>query len=127
MGVAQVNRTNFKRYGLSEKNMFDTCDNLNAGAKILQDCFKQHQDWQKAYSCYYSGNAVTGFKHGYVAKVVSNLNKPIPTEMQAMKKTVSSQPIVFVPYAKATTQNKIPKAFTSVRMSLTQARLSSSF
>ena len=126
VGVAQVNRVNFKKYGLSEKNMFDTCDNLNAGAKILAACFKQHQDWQKAYSCYYSGNPTTGFAHGYVKKVSGNLNKPIPVALTPQKISLAKQPIVFVPYKKHTTQSKKRNA-DSVPMSLTQRRLSSSF
>ena len=126
VGIAQVNQSNFKRYGLNSKNMFEVCANLNAGAAILADCFTQHQDWQKAYSCYYSGNAVTGFKHGYVAKVVMNLNKPIPIALTPQKISLAKQPIVFVPYEKRTAQTKKRNA-DSVPMSLTQRRLSSSF
>ena len=77
VGLAQVNQVNFKRYGLNASNMFDICTNLNAGAKILEACFTQHQDWQMAYSCYYSGNPTTGFRHGYVAKVSGNLKPKI--------------------------------------------------
>ena len=73
VGLAQVNQVNFKRYGLNASNMFDICTNLNVGAKILEACFTQHKDWQKSYSCYYSGNPTTGFRHGYVAKVSGNL------------------------------------------------------
>ena len=126
VGIAQVNRVNFKRYGLNSKNMFEVCTNLNAGAKILASCFQQYQDWSKAYSCYYSGNAVTGFKHGYVAKVSDNLNKPIPTAVTPPKSRAYQQPIVFVAGKKSVPQSKTTKV-VPVRLTLMQRRLLSSF
>ena len=124
VGLAQVNQVNFKRYGLNASNMFDICTNLNAGAKILEACFTQHQDWQKAYSCYYSGNPTTGFRHGYVAKVSGNLNKPIPSAVLPPKISIDKQPIVFVAKEK-TTQSKRTKT-VPVHLTLMQRRLSSS-
>ena len=124
VGLAQVNQVNFKRYGLNASNMFHTCTNLNAGAKILEACFTQHKDWEKAYSCYYSGNPVTGFHHGYVQKVSGNLNKPIPETLTPPKASKIKQPIVFV--AKETaTQSKRTKTVIA-HMSLMQRRLLSS-
>ena len=123
VGLAQVNQVNFKRYGLNASNMFHTCTNLNAGAKILEACYTQHKDWQKAYSCYYSGNPVTGFHHGYVRKVSGNLNKPIPSAVLPPKISIDKQPIVFVA-KKNSTQTKKTQA---VRLTLTQRRLASSF
>lgn len=125
VGLAQVNQVNFKRYGLNASNMFHTCTNLNAGAKILEACYTQHKDWQKAYSCYYSGNPVTGFHHGYVRKVSGNLNKPIPQTLTPPKASIHQQPIVFVANQKAT-QSKKTKV-VSVRLSLLERRLLSSF
>ena len=125
VGLAQVNQVNFKRYGLNASNMFHTCTNLNAGAKILEACFVQHKDWQKAYSCYYSGNPVTGFHHGYVRKVSGNLNKPIPQTLTPPKASIHQQPIVFVANQKAT-QTKKPQA-VRVHLTLMQRRLASSF
>lgn len=81
VGLAQVNQVNFDRYGLSSSNMFDKCSNLSAGSKILKACYDRYSDWSKAYSCYYSGNASTGFDHGYVAKVLANISKPILTDL----------------------------------------------
>jgi len=40
VGLAQVNRANWPRYGLSEQSAFDPCRNLAAGAAILQGCFE---------------------------------------------------------------------------------------
>ncbi|HEY0333418.1 MAG TPA: transglycosylase SLT domain-containing protein [Stenotrophomonas sp.] len=76
LGVAQVNRYNLGKYGLSSYSQaFELCPNLQAGARILAGCFDRHQDWGKAFSCYYSGNAVTGFRHGYVQKVFASIRK----------------------------------------------------
>lgn len=81
MGLGQVNRYNLAKYGLNFQTVFDPCKNLNAGGKILADCYaralpttgnNQQEAVKKAFSCYYSGNFVTGYKHGYVRKVVYN-------------------------------------------------------
>ncbi|MDO5692760.1 MAG: lytic transglycosylase domain-containing protein [Pseudomonadota bacterium] len=74
LGIAQVNRFNLKRYGLSSyTKAFDTCLNLKAGSRILRECYDRAGDWGKAFSCYYSGNFTTGFRHGYVQKVMSSM------------------------------------------------------
>lgn len=74
VGLAQVNRHNLARHGLdSHEKAFDTCPNLRAGARILAECrTRAGGDWSKAFSCYYSGNFVTGFEHGYVQKVLAS-------------------------------------------------------
>lgn len=71
IGLAQVNRVNFARFGLQDPSVgFDACNNLAAGAKILAECLQRHDGrWGDAFSCYYSGNARTGYEHGYVQKV----------------------------------------------------------
>jgi hypothetical protein len=72
--LLQVNRSNFAKYGLNTAELaFDVCANLEAGSKILKECFSRtNSDWGKAFSCYYSGNFVTGYKHGYVQKVTDS-------------------------------------------------------
>ena len=77
VGIAQVNQSNFNKYGLNTSNMFDVCTNLSAGSKILKSCYETYGDWSKAYSCYYSGNPSTGFRDGYVQEVLRNIKKPI--------------------------------------------------
>lgn len=74
LGLAQVNRRNLASQGLdSYEHAFDACPNLRAGARILADCHRRaDQDWGKALSCYYSGNFTTGFRHGYVQKVLAS-------------------------------------------------------
>lgn len=74
IGIAQVNRYNLGKYGLtSYAHAFEVCPNLQAGARILAECHRRHQDWGKSFSCYYSGNPVTGFRHGYVQKVFASM------------------------------------------------------
>ena len=74
LGLAQVNRYNLARQGLdSYEKAFDTCPNLRAGARILAECYgRSGGDWGKAFSCYYSGNFTTGYRHGYVQKVFAS-------------------------------------------------------
>jgi type IV secretion system protein VirB1 len=75
LGVAQVNRRNLGRYGLDTyAKAFDACANVAAGAQILAECYgRSGQDWGKAFSCYYSGNFVTGYRDGYVQRVYASM------------------------------------------------------
>jgi type IV secretion system protein VirB1 len=75
LGLAQVNRYNLARYGLdSYEKAFETCPNLQAGARILTECYhRAGRDWGKSFSCYYSGNFVTGYRHGYVQKIYASM------------------------------------------------------
>lgn len=75
LGVAQVNRYNLAKYGLSSyEQAFDTCANLSAGARILSECHSRAGgDWGKSFSCYYSGNLSKGFEDGYVQKVFDSM------------------------------------------------------
>ncbi|WP_305804842.1 transglycosylase SLT domain-containing protein [Stenotrophomonas sp. YIM B06876] len=75
IGLAQVNRYNLARYGLdSYEKAFQQCPNLQAGSRILAECYgRSGNDWGKSFSCYYSGNFTTGFRHGYVQKVFASI------------------------------------------------------
>lgn len=77
LGLAQVNRFNLEKYGLdSYEKAFQQCPNLQAGSRILAECYKRlGGDWGKSFSCYYSGNSVTGFRHGYVQKVFASMRQ----------------------------------------------------
>lgn len=80
IGLAQVNRVNFERFGLQDPAVgFDVCNNLAAGAKILAECLQRHDGrWGDAFSCYYSGNPRTGYEHGYVQKVFAAMGAASP-------------------------------------------------
>jgi type IV secretion system protein VirB1 len=76
VGLAQINVHNFQRLGLTTATAFDPCENLRAMQAVLGECFdrsalpEQPQTaLRQALSCYYSGNFVTGFRHGYVQRV----------------------------------------------------------
>lgn len=78
LGLAQVNRYRLAEHGLTLAGAFDPCANLRAGAAILKDCYQRalrarHDEQaalRDAFSCYYSGNFTTGYRQGYVLKVV---------------------------------------------------------
>jgi type IV secretion system protein VirB1 len=76
LGLAQVNRANLGKYGLtSYEQAFDICPNLTVGARILSECYASSgNDWGKSFSCYYSGNFVTGYRDGYVQKIYDSIN-----------------------------------------------------
>jgi type IV secretion system protein VirB1 len=89
VGIAQVNRYNLARYGLSSyAQAFETCPNLKAGSQILKECHDRARDWGKAFSCYYSGNFVTGFEHGYVQKVFDSMQRAAPSGVRVADITV---------------------------------------
>jgi type IV secretion system protein VirB1 len=77
LGLAQVNRYNLARQGLATyEQAFQACPNLQAGSRILAECHgRSGGSWGRAFSCYYSGNFVTGYRHGYVQKVLASMNR----------------------------------------------------
>ena len=80
VGLGQINVGNFERLGLTVETAFEPCVNLAAMQTVLAECFDRangsaskavHQvALRQALSCYYSGNFDTGFRRGYVRKVV---------------------------------------------------------
>ena len=80
LGLAQVNRKNLSKYGLdSYEKAFQSCPNLQAGSRILAECYSRSKgDWPKSFSCYYSGDFKTGFRHGYVQKVYASIRSTAP-------------------------------------------------
>ena len=79
VGLAQINIHNLDRFGMSAADGFDACKNLQAMQLILSECFERagsrdesQSSLRRALSCYYSGNFTTGFRHGYVSRVVNN-------------------------------------------------------
>ena len=67
VGLAQVNRQHFERFGFDDAGAFDACANVAAGAEILAECYgraRAGRDEQPALraalSCYYSGTFTVG-------------------------------------------------------------------
>ncbi|MEA9580016.1 lytic transglycosylase domain-containing protein [Xanthomonas nasturtii] len=77
LGLGQVNRYNLAKYGLTSYEMaFEKCPNLVAASRILAECHSRSgANWGKSFSCYYSGNFETGFKHGYVQKIYASIRQ----------------------------------------------------
>ena len=78
VGLAQISVTHLKRLGLTLPEAFDACRNLGAMQAVLSECVDRagigespQRGLRRALSCYYSGNFSTGFRHGYVGRVVS--------------------------------------------------------
>jgi len=78
VGLGQINKAHFQRFGMTAQTAFEPCGNLRAMQDILGDCFGRASKrantqtaLRQAFSCYYSGNFQTGFQHGYVGKVVA--------------------------------------------------------
>ena len=104
LGLAQVNRYNLSRFGLANyEKAFSECDNVRAGSYILRECYQRAGDWGKALSCYYSGNFTTGFRHGYVQKVMATMQPALLAQNAA---TPPAAPIPVIRYP----VNKSPKA-----------------
>jgi type IV secretion system protein VirB1 len=80
VGLGQINVGNFDRLGLTVESAFEPCANLTAMQTVLGECFDRaggaeskamdQVALRQALSCYYSGNFATGFRHGYVRKVI---------------------------------------------------------
>lgn len=89
VGLAQINKANFPKYGIDASKALDACTNLKVAAKILGECFTKAQKTgaseekalHDALSCYYSGNFKTGYKQGYVNSVRQNagLSAQVPS------------------------------------------------
>jgi type IV secretion system protein VirB1 len=77
-GITQIYVENWPAYRLDAETVFDPCANLRAAQGILSSCYQRavlHASpdqvaLRHAISCYYSDNFVTGFRDGYVRKVV---------------------------------------------------------
>jgi type IV secretion system protein VirB1 len=78
-GPLQIYQGNWSKYNLDHESVFDWCANMRASQGILSDCYRratklgdgEQVALRKAISCYYSNNFVTGYREGYVQKVVA--------------------------------------------------------
>lgn len=95
-GWAQINSQHFNRLGLTSQTVFDPCVNLRAGSTILTEEYLRaakkygvgQQALLAAISAYNSGNYITGFKNGYVGKVVRAAMRGGPP-MQLYQNTIT--------------------------------------
>ncbi len=105
VGLGQINVGNFERLGLTLDAAFEPCTNLAAMQSVLAECFDRARApasaatattttatsppvdqtaLRQALSCYYSGNFATGFRHGYVRKVVAAAGTSSPVASRAI-------------------------------------------
>lgn len=78
-GLIQIYVKNWPAYNLDAQSVFDPCANMRASAGILTNCYirakvnssQPQMALRHALSCYYSNNFVTGYREGYVQKVVA--------------------------------------------------------
>lgn len=86
VGLGQINSNNFARLGVSLSDLFEPCTNLQAAAKVLQDCYERgvaangegQEALHAALSCYNTGSLSNGIKNGYVRAVVAQAKLPVP-------------------------------------------------
>lgn len=99
LGLAQVNRYNLGKYGLaSYEQAFQRCDNLLAASRILADCYASAGgDWGKAFSCYYAGDFVTGYRDGYVQKIYASIRRN--GQVDSASKAAAAIPLTDSPLA----------------------------
>jgi len=68
------------------ESIFDPCVNLASAQRVLVDCYKRaaklHGAGQNAlyaaFSCYNTGNLTSGFRNGYVGKVIAGAGLAVP-------------------------------------------------
>jgi type IV secretion system protein VirB1 len=108
VGLAQVNRNHLADYGLTGAAAFDACRNLQAGADILARCYAKATSRGQAgqvalrdgLSCYYSGNFQTGYRTGYVQRVVMNVAQvALPARLPVVPAIDAREAIPVIPAA----------------------------
>lgn len=60
VGLMQIHKGNFEKYGMTAEKLFEPCTNLAVFEKIITDCYVRGKSLPRALSCYYSGNFETG-------------------------------------------------------------------
>lgn len=119
LGLGQVNRYNLQKYGLTSYEMaFAKCPNLVAASRILAECHSRSgANWGKSFSCYYSGNFETGFKHGYVQKIYASIRQSVASS--------GAEPIAVVPNRpiKVRVENPLRQAATELADAIVARRI----
>lgn len=106
VGLGQVNKVNFKKYGTSGKELLDGCHNIKVSEKILAQCYKDspNKSVAEALSCYYAGN----FSYGFVKEQVG---KKRTAYVERVIDNFKLEKDIIVPSIK----NEIPQALAKVR------------
>lgn len=86
VGLGQINSNNFSVLHVALKDLFDSCVNLHAAARVLSDCYRRgvavfgegQAALHAALSCYNTGSLRNGINNGYVRKVAAQVTLPVP-------------------------------------------------
>lgn len=95
VGLMQIYKGNFKKYGVTAEKLFEPCTNLAVFEKVITDCYLRGKTLPRALSCYYSGNFETGTKKekafsdtSYVQRIgYEEVNKYLVPSTKADKET----------------------------------------
>lgn len=129
VGLMQINKHNFSRYGVTLEQMFDPCNNLQVAQQILQDCYQRSSSVNDALSCYYSGNFLRGYKRdfrgtSYVERVHAQLFEPTPEKSFAIPSLINEPlPIAAVAEVAKVTATKKEKKPQQARKNRHQIKL----
>lgn len=106
VGLGQVNKTNFAKYGVTGKDLLDSCTNIKTSEKILAACYAEspNKSVAEALSCYYAGN----FSYGFVRERKSGLDT---SYVERVIENVKGKEEIVVPSIKG----EIPQALAKVR------------
>lgn len=97
VGLMGINSRNIERFGMSIREAFDPCTNINLGEQILFENlqtaaskgFADNDATKVALSLYNTGSTTRGFKNGYVNKVWGNYSATTAFEASESDITVA--------------------------------------
>lgn len=106
VGLGQVNKVNFAKYGTNGKMLLNACENLDVSSRILAQCYKDSpsKSVSEALSCYYAGN----FSYGFVKEKVG---KGYTAYIERIIKNYKPSNQIIVP----SLEDEIPQALAKVR------------
>lgn len=78
LGLAQINSKNLARLGLSVEQVLDPCQNIAAGAKILQENYERTNSLPAALSMYNTGKSNSSIGKKYAAGVYKQAGVVVP-------------------------------------------------
>lgn len=114
LGLMQVNSSNLRALGATVEDMFDSCKNIRAGARVLTDFYvkarPRHSSdqaaLQAALSAYNTGSYSRGFRNGYVRKYLQP-SRPQAARVRSVKMAFAPQDTTPVAYV----ANIVQRAF----------------
>jgi type IV secretion system protein VirB1 len=91
-GLMQINSGNWRGLGLTPESVFDTCENIRTGAKIFLENHNRAaaafgpgpQALVAALSAYNTGDFNSGFRNGYVSRVVQHVRIEVASGMKGI-------------------------------------------